>query len=119
MDLIAQILTQSYTKTQALRALSDLEDKARKKPAKDQEEIFAKAKAEIVAIEPLHLFLPRGLPDGELEKIVGKLRKSYGPKFLVEIKFQGDLIGGCAMSYKGVYKDYSIKNKLKLWKLDM
>ncbi len=112
MDLTAQILSTCFTKTAALRDLSDLEDEARKKPAKNQEEIFTKAKAEIAAIEPLHLLLPRELPDGELEKIVGKLRKSYGPNFLVEIKFQGDLIGGCTMSYKGIYKDYSLHNKI-------
>ena len=94
-----------------MRQLSDVEDqvRSRKIAVKDYEA----AREEIKAIEPLHLTLPFELPDTELQIISNKLRQDYGPRFLIETKIDPALLGGCTMSYKGVYKDYSIKNKLK------
>jgi hypothetical protein len=123
MSLSAQILAQCYTKTQALRLLEEWEDMVRgnlfggkdnKLPVesltqKNYKEEFDKARKEISLIEPLYIYVPRELTDNDLKKIVAKLPKG----FLVEIKFQGDLVGGCALSYKGVYKDYSLKKKIQ------
>lgn len=126
MNLTAQILGQCVTKTQALRLLEDWEDLVRgnlfggKKNTEipkgltkeNYREEFGKAKAELAKVEPLYLYLPIELEEKELKKIVVKLREDYGKNFLLEPKFQGDLIGGCAMSYNGIYKDYSLHNKI-------
>lgn len=39
-------------------------------------------------------------------------KKNLGPQTLFEIKYDSELIGGCALSYKGTYKDYSLKVRI-------
>lgn len=111
MNLAAQILSDCITKTAATRALCSVEDQVRARKV-DQKE-FDAARATIEAIEPLYLYLACDLPQEEVTKIAQKLRKDYGKDFLIETKVQPELIGGCAMSYKGVYKDYSLKGKIQ------
>lgn len=75
-------------------------------------EIFEKMETEVKAIEPLVLYLPYELPEEEINQIGTTLRKDYGPKFLIEISIDPNLIAGCALSYKGIYKDYSVRQKI-------
>lgn len=64
------------------------------------------------AIEPLILYIPYELPEKEIVQIGTKLRSDYGPHFLIEINIDPNLIAGCALSYKGVYKDLSVKQRI-------
>ncbi|MCL4398032.1 F0F1 ATP synthase subunit delta [Patescibacteria group bacterium] len=111
MSLVSQILTTCLTKSAALRELSSVEDQVRAR--KVSREDFDKAREEIKTIEPLYLYLPAQVPEENLQSIVGKLRRDYGDRFLIEIKIDPALLGGCALSYKGIYKDYSLKAKLE------
>jgi hypothetical protein len=54
------------------------------------------------------------LPDHAQIKNIGEwLRKSLNnPKLIFNVKVDPGLIGGCAIVYKGVYKDYSMKAKI-------
>lgn len=73
---------------------------------------FNKMEADIKAIEPLVLYLPYELPESEITQIGRQLRSDYGPNFLIEVTIDPNLIAGCALSYKGIYKDYSVKQKI-------
>ncbi|MDD2823557.1 MAG: F0F1 ATP synthase subunit delta [Candidatus Daviesbacteria bacterium] len=73
---------------------------------------FEVLEKEIKAIEPLILYLPYELPDEEVAQIGTKLRADYGKKFLMEITIDPSLIAGCALSFRGIYKDYSVKQKI-------
>lgn len=55
------------------------------------------------------------IPDEEQLKDVGEwLRKSLkNPKLIFGVKTDPNLIGGCAIVYKGVYKDYSLKARIE------
>lgn len=74
--------------------------------------VLDKTEADLKAIEPLVLYLPYELPPDEVAAIGARLRSDYGPKFLMEITIDPNLIAGCAISYKGIYKDYSVKQRI-------
>lgn len=73
---------------------------------------FDNLESTIKAIEPLMLYLPYELPEKEVTQIGNKLRDDYGPHFLMEINMDPNLIAGCAISFKGIYKDYSVKYRI-------
>ncbi len=114
-DLSAQILSSCITKTAALRELSSVEDQVRSRKIKAED--YNAARDEIKAIEPLYFYLPFELPEEEILKISSKLRRDYGKQFLIETRVDPQLLGGCALSYKGVYKDYSLKDRLNKTKI--
>jgi F0F1-type ATP synthase delta subunit len=76
-------------------------------------DVFQKTTEELEKIEPLIVYLPAPLPEEEINKIGESLRKSYGDNFLMDIKYDPTLITGASLSYKGVYKDYSVKKKIE------
>lgn len=61
---------------------------------------------------PLIIFLPFEIPRPELIQLITYLRQSYGPAFLAEVKFDPNLIAGASFVWKGVYKDYSIHQRI-------
>lgn len=64
-------------------------------------------------IPPLSIYFVF-LPEPPQIKEVGNwLRKNLNnPKLIFDIKVDPSLIGGCAVVYKGVYRDYSLKAKI-------
>lgn len=111
-NLVSQILSTNFTKSAALVALSDAEDKVRSRELSEDE--YTAAKTAINAIEPLHLELAIELNEKQLKELVTKLRGDYGENFLVETTTSPELIGGARVSYKGVLKDYSVRNNINV-----
>lgn len=74
--------------------------------------VFDRLEKDIKAIEPLILYLPYELPKETVAEIGQKLRTDYGDKFLMDIQIDPNLVAGAALSYKGIYKDSSIKQRL-------
>lgn len=70
-------------------------------------------KDSINQINYLTLYIPFEMPLEEKKNIGQKLRSTYGPRFLFEIKLNPLLIGGCALVWKGIYRDYSLKNRIE------
>lgn len=58
------------------------------------------------------LYLPFDPPETEIEKLGAWFKTTLGAQTLFEINFDPSLIGGCALSFNGVYKDYSLKQKI-------
>lgn len=58
------------------------------------------------------VYLPFEIPEPEIEKL-GLWFKNISPLQLIEIKYDGGLIGGVALSYKGIYKDFSLRERMK------
>lgn len=54
------------------------------------------------------------VPDEKQIKEVGNwLRQNLkNPRLIFQVKVDPALIGGCAIAYKGVYKDYSLRSKI-------
>lgn len=68
--------------------------------------------AELKKISPLVLYLPFEIPGGEIVRVGMKLRGSFGPNFLLEFRIDPNLIAGCALVWKNIYRDYSLRQKI-------
>lgn len=141
MDIITILIKDIYTKSevqQKLRAVTDyfnltlygsgrgsetppdeaiaplvskLLPKKDKKAIENLKDNLPKAVKTLEQIPPVVLYLPFELPEANLKEIALSLRAIL-PNALLEIKYSTFLIAGCALSYRGIYKDYSIKAKL-------
>lgn len=70
-------------------------------------------------IKPLVVHLPFDLPTDEIKKLGTYLRKNFASVMVMDIKIDPSLIGGCALVWNGVYKDYSIRKVLEENKVDI
>ena len=124
-NLFPEILQNNYTKSGTLLAVSNLRREVTKglygsKPAEsikglkrdNATEVLTKIKKQIEAIEPLFITIAVQLPEEKLAEIAGRLRKTYGSKFLFEFKIDPLLLAGCQLVWKGKLVDYSFKSKL-------
>lgn len=71
------------------------------------------AEEELTTYSTLTVYLPIELSPSCLQDLSGFLRKKFKTHFLLEIKFDPSLIAGAALAWNGVYKDYSLKEKLQ------
>lgn len=70
-------------------------------------------------VKPVTIFLPFEIPDEEVNNLGLYIRKNFKSDLVIDIKFDGNLIGGAALSWNGSYKDYSVRslisqNQIKL-----
>lgn len=74
---------------------------------------FKKLESALSATKSIIVYLPVELSERDIEEIGRWFKQNLGPQALFEVSFDADLIGGCALSYKGIYKDYSIRANIK------
>lgn len=72
-----------------------------------------KLSQDVKALPHLIIFVPFDIPEEDVNKIGIWLRTNTKQKFVFETKIDPDLIGGCALSYKGIYKDFSLRLKIE------
>lgn len=70
-------------------------------------------------IKPLVVHLPFDLPTDEIKKLGTYLRKNFASVMVMDIKIDPSLIGGCALVWNGIYKDYSIRKVLEENKVEI
>lgn len=63
-------------------------------------------------IQVITCFTAVHVPEDRLEPLVSKLRQDIGPNVILETRIDPNIIGGCVIIYKGLVKDYSIRNKI-------
>lgn len=63
-------------------------------------------------ITPLILYLAFDMPDTEVNKMGLWLRTNIKNDLVFETKIDPNIIAGCAMSWKGMYKDYSLRARI-------
>lgn len=68
--------------------------------------------AQIKKIQPLVIYLPFEPPPAEIIRLGKWLRGSFSSNFVFETKIDPALMAGCALVWKGVYKDFSIKSRV-------
>lgn len=64
-------------------------------------------------IKPLIIFLAITPSQTEIEILGRRIRTDFGANLLIELRLDLMLIAGAALAYKGIYKDYSLRQKLK------
>lgn len=67
---------------------------------------------EIKKIPPLIIYIPFDMPDEEKIKLGIWLRTNISPTIIYDLRFDSNLIAGCALSSRGIYKDYSLKDNI-------
>ena len=82
-----------FNKDNIYNLLNDLENRIKKLPS-------------------LTIYLTFETDDQTLSQIGEFARKTYNPSLMLDVKLDPSLIAGTAFSWKGVYKDYSLKAKL-------
>ncbi len=75
---------------------------------------LAALEKDLLSVKIITLYLPFELPEVEVDKLGSWFKKNLGNSSLFEINLDPNLIGGTAISINGVYKDYSLKQKIKV-----
>lgn len=81
--------------------------------------IFDEFDAQIQKLTMLTLYLTFEPDEASLSQIGTFARKTFSQNMLLDIKFDPNLIAGCALSFKGIYKDYSLRAKIESRKGEM
>lgn len=76
------------------------------------QDIFKQLEEQTKLITPLIIYIPADLPEEEIAKLSTNLRQNYGQNTIMDIKLDPTLLAGCALVWKGVYKDYSLRAKI-------
>lgn len=75
--------------------------------------LFNDLENQISKLPSLTIYLSFEADDQTLSQIGEFARKTYNPLLMLDVKLDPNLIAGAALSWKGVYKDYSLRVKLK------
>lgn len=77
-------------------------------------QILAELENNIQKIIPLIIYLPFETDDQAILNISIFVRQTFNqPSLVLDIKYDPNLIAGCALSWKGVYKDYSLRARIE------
>lgn len=63
-------------------------------------------------IPVLTIYIPFETPEAESQRLGTWLKTNIEPSVIFETRIDPDLIGGSALSWKGIYKDYSLRQTL-------
>lgn len=74
----------------------------------NSDKLITELRAQLAKIELLIIYLPTEIPESEVDKIGTWLRKNT-TQSIFDTKLNPTLLGGCALSFKGTLKDYSLK----------
>lgn len=81
--------------------------------------LLKKIEADLNTIEPIHLYLPIEVKDAELEKLGTWFKKNVSKMAILELHLDQALTLGCAVAYKGVYRDFSLKYYIKSYRKEI
>lgn len=68
---------------------------------------------EIESLEPLVIYLTFDMPEAEINRLGVWLRENIKTNLVFDIKIDPALIAGAAFSWRGRYKDYSLKASIE------
>lgn len=75
--------------------------------------VFADMESKIKKLKILTMYLPFDTDEQTLIQIGEKTRRTFGSLIVLDIRFNPNLIAGCALSWNGVYKDYSLRSQIE------
>lgn len=74
--------------------------------------IFSELEEEISTFKILTMYLPFDTDEQTLAQIGEFARKKFNSLIVLDMKFDPNLIAGCALSWGGIYKDYSLRSQI-------
>ena len=76
--------------------------------------IFNQLEAQITSLKPLIIYLPFESDDNIALQIASFARTKFNNQNIcLDVKYDPNLIAGCALVWNGVYKDYSLRSKIE------
>lgn len=78
---------------------------------------FSDIETRMQGLQTVTLYLPFDPPDDAIKEIGLNIRNTFGKPLLLDIRYDPRLIAGCALSWKGIYRDYSLKGRIEERKL--
>lgn len=75
-------------------------------------QVLAKLEKDIKSAQTLTVYLSFEMPDNEKDKLGAYLRANFKKDLIFEIKLDPNIIGGAALSWKGIYKDFSLRARI-------
>lgn len=76
-------------------------------------DIFSELEQAAAKFPTLTMYLAFEPDDVTLSNLGTFARKTFGSSLMLDVKFDPNLIAGCALVWKGVYKDYSMRSKIE------
>ncbi len=76
-------------------------------------QIIAQLSSQINKMPVITVFLPFEASEGTLDQIGIKARSLFNPALVLDIKYNPSLTAGCAISWKGIYKDFSLHSRIE------
>lgn len=76
-------------------------------------QIISGLEEQCTKLPTLTMYLTFEPDEATLGQIGSFARQAFGPMLLLDIRFDPNLIAGTALSWKGVYKDYSLKARME------
>ena len=67
---------------------------------------------QVKSIQPLIIYLPFEIPEGEVVRIGMKIRTDLGKNLLLNFKVDPTLIAGCAIVWNSQLRDYSARARI-------
>ena len=75
--------------------------------------------SEMKKVKPITCFTAIHIPEDRLEPLVSRLRQEINPNVILETRVSPEIIGGCVIINKGLVKDYSLRNKISMQKVQI
>lgn len=75
--------------------------------------LFSELEKKVTELKTLTLYLTFEADNSSLAEIGTYARKNFGNSLILDIKYDPHLIAGCALVWKGIYRDYSLRSKIE------
>jgi F0F1-type ATP synthase delta subunit len=75
-------------------------------------QILTQMRQAITDIKAPLIYLPFAATDAAILEISNWFKKNVSPEAIFDVNYDGELIGGCALSINGNYRDYSLRVKI-------
>ena len=76
-------------------------------------QIFSQTEESLNNLSLLTIYLPFEPIDEAVKNIAVKARGLFNQNLILDIKYNPSLIAGCALAWKGIYRDYSLRSRIE------
>lgn len=76
-------------------------------------QVFESVDQDILKIIPLVIYTAFEVSPNQIKELSGFIKEKFGENMLIELRYDPTLIAGCALVWKGNYKDYSLRSRIE------
>lgn len=81
--------------------------------SKNFDEILEDISQQAKNLTVLVIYFAIDLPVEKIDEIGALIRQDFNKNIIIDVKIDPTLLAGCALVYKGVYKDYSVRQQIE------